>query len=323
MNLGRTGLMVSEFGLGCGNFGGIGSAPEFYGQGEDRDDAFAIMDTAHELGINFLDTADAYGGGRSEEAIGAWLASKGPAVRDQMLVSSKVFNPVGPGPNDRGLSRRHIMRQVEASLTRLGIDHLDLYLMHEPDPATAIEETVRAMSDLVTQGKVRYIGASNVPAWLLMKSLWTSDRLGLHRFEWVQNSYSLLDRSDDAEVLAACRDQGLGYTPFSPLAGGFLTGKYSLDDEYPGGSRMTLRPEPYLDWWNEATFSKLDAFGTAAADHGVSMAGLALAWLRHHPDVTAPIIGPRRPAHFEPIREALTVDLSPTDHEAITELFAS
>jgi len=321
VNLGRTGLKVSEFGLGCGNFGGIGSAPEFYGQGESRDEAFAIMDTAFDLGINFFDTADAYGGGRSEEAIGAWLASKGPSVRDQVLVSSKVFNPVGPGPNDRGLSRRNIMRQVEASLARLGIDHLDMYLMHEPDPTTPIEETVQAMSDLVTQGKVRYIGASNMPAWLLMKALWTSDRLGLHRFEWVQNSYSLLDRTDDAEVLAACRNQGLGYTPFSPLAGGFLTGKYSLADEYPSGSRMTLRPEPYEAWWNEATFARLDRFGDAARDHGVSMAGLALAWLRHHPDVTAPIVGPRRPAHFEPLREALALDLEAGEHAAITGIF--
>lgn len=323
MNLGSTGLMVSEFGLGCGNFGGIGSSPEFYGQGENPEESAAILDAALDLGINLLDTADAYGGGRSEETIGSWLITKGPAVRDELIISTKVFNPIGPGPNDRGLSRRHIMRQVETSLRRLGVDHIDLYLMHEPDPATPIEETVRAMSDLVTQGKVRYIGASNMPAWLLMKALWTSDRLGLHRFEWVQNSFSLLDRSDEAEVLPAVRDQRLGYTPFSPLAGGFLTGKYQLGDEYPSGSRMTLRPEPYLAWWNDATFAALDRFRDAAGDHGVSMAGLALAWLRHHPDVTAPIIGPRRPAHFEPVREALALELSDADHQAITDLFES
>jgi aryl-alcohol dehydrogenase-like predicted oxidoreductase len=321
VNLGETGLMVSEFGLGCGNFGGIGSSPEFFGQGESQSDAFAIMDTAHELGINFFDTADAYGGGRSEESIGKWLAAKGPAVRDQVLISSKVFNPVGPGPNDRGISRRHIMRQVEASLRRLGVEYLDMYLMHEPDPGTPIEETVRAMHDLVTSGKVRYIGASNMPAWLLMKALWTSDRLGLTRFSWVQNSYSLLDTTDDAEVLPACRDQRLGYTPFSPLAGGFLTGKYKLGDDYPSGSRMTLRPEPYVDWWNEKTFVRLDRFEQMAGDHGVSMAGLALAWLRNHPDVTAPIVGPRRPSHFEPVHEALELDLDGDSYEVLTKLF--
>ncbi|MEE9414344.1 MAG: aldo/keto reductase [Acidimicrobiales bacterium] len=321
VNLGATGLMVSEFGLGCGNFGGIGSSPEFFGQGENQVEAFAIMDAAYELGINFFDTADAYGGGRSEESIGKWLAQKGSAVRDQLLISSKSFNPVGDGPNDRGLSRRHIIRQVDASLARLGVDYLDMYLMHEPDPGTPIEETVRTMHDLVTQGKVRYIGASNMPAWLLMKALWTSDRLGLNRFAWVQNSYSLLDLADDAEVLPACRDQRLGYTPFSPLAGGFLTGKYQLGDDYPTGSRMTLRPEPYVDWWNEQTFAKLDRFEQMAADHGVSMAGLALAWLRSHPDVTAPIVGPRRAEHFDPVREALALDLPAETHEKLTTLF--
>jgi len=321
VNLGETGLMVSEFGLGCGNFGGIGSSPEFFGQGESHSEAFAIMDAAADMGINFFDTADAYGGGRSEDAIGQWLAQKGSAARDQILISSKAFNPVGPGPNDRGLSRRHIMRQVESSLQRLGVDCLDMYLMHEPDPSTPIEETVRAMHDLVTQGKVRYIGASNMPAWLLMKALWTSDRLGVNRFTWVQNSYSLLDMSDDTEVLPACRDQKLGYTPFSPLAGGFLTGKYQLGDDYPSGSRMTMRPEPYVDWWNEKTFAKLDRFKQMAADHGVSMAGLALAWLRAHPDVTAPIVGPRRPDHFEPVSEALALDLSDDSYAMLTELF--
>ena len=313
--------MVSEFGLGCGNFGGIGSAPAFFGQGESPAEAHALMDEAVDLGVNFFDTADAYGGGRSEETIGGWLASRGSAVRDQVLISSKVFNPVGEGPNDRGLSRRHIMRQIDASLTRLGIDHLDMYLMHEPDPTTPIDETVQAMHDLVTQGKVRYIGASNMPAWLLMKALGISERRGLQRFEWVQNSYSLLDLGDDREVLPACRDQGLGYTPFSPLAGGFLTGKYQLSDDYPEGSRMTLRPEPYLAWWNEATFARLDQFRSMAADLDVSMAGLAFAWLRAHPDVTAPIVGPRRPAHFEPIREALALDLDTETFDALTAIF--
>lgn len=321
-NLGRTGLKITAVGLGCGNFGGVGSAPAFFGRGETEAEAHTLMDMAWELGINFFDTADAYGGGRSEAFIGNWLRRKGAHVRDQLILSSKVFNPVGEGANDWGLSRRHIMRQIEASLTRLGVDYLDMYLAHEPDPTTPLEETLWAMDDLVRQGKVRYIGASNFPAWLLVKGLWISDKHHLHRFEWVQNSYSLLDRGDEREVLPLCRDQRLGYTPFSPLAGGFLTGKYRLEADYPDGSRMTLRPEPYFRLWNAETFAKLDKLGEMAADLGVSMAGLALAWVMGQTAVTAPIIGPRRPSHFQPVREALGLSLSAGDLTAVSDLFA-
>lgn len=321
--LGNTGLKVSAFGLGCGNFGGIGSAPAFFGQGENEAEAFAIMDTAWELGINFFDTADAYGGGRSETMIGNWLKQKGSHIRDQLLISSKLFNPVGDGPNDCGLSRRQIFRQVEASLKRLGVDHLDLYLIHEPDPETPLEETLRALDDLIHQGKIHYIGASNMPAWLMTKALWVSDKLQLQRFEWVQNSYSLLDQSDNREMLPLCRDQKLGYTPFSPLAGGFLSGKYKFKDAYPAESRMTLRPEPYLDWWNAATFSKLDQLAAEAEKRQISMAGLALAWLTHHPDVTAPIVGPRRPAHFTAVREALATAMTAEEHRHLTHIINS
>jgi aryl-alcohol dehydrogenase-like predicted oxidoreductase len=231
-----------------------------------------------------------------------------------------VFNPVGDGPNDRGLSRRHILRQVEASLKRLGVDHLDMYLIHEPDPSTPLEETLRALDDLVHQGKVHYIGASNMLAWLLAKALWISDKYGLYRFEWVQNSYSLLDRGDEREMLPLCADQGLGYTPFSPLAGGLLTGKYQLGQEYPAGSRMTLRPEPYFRYWNEGTFEGLERLRAEAERRGVSIGGLALAWVMSHPLVTAPIIGPRRPEHFQPVREALELRLSAEEREGITGL---
>src|SRR5215510_13277127 len=170
--LGTTGLKVSRLGLGCGGFGGIGSSPAFFGKGESEPEAFALMDRAWEAGINFFDTADAYGGGRSETFIGHWLKEKGPRVRDGLLLSSKVFNPVGEGPNDRGLSRRHILRQVETSLARLGVDYLDMYLIHEPDPETPLEETVSALDDLVRAGKVLYVGASNIEAWRLTRALW-------------------------------------------------------------------------------------------------------------------------------------------------------
>lgn len=319
-NLGRTGLKVSAIGLGCGNFGGVGSAPAFFGKGETEQEAFALMDMAWEMGINFFDTADAYGGGRSETYIGNWLKSKGSHVRDQLILSSKVFNPVGDGPNDRGLSRRHIMRQIDASLKRLGAEHLDMYLMHEPDPTTPLDETLRAMDDLIHMGKVRYIGASNMPVWLMAKSLWISDKYGLHRFEWVQNSYSLLDRGDEKEMFPLCADQGIGYTPFSPLAGGLLTGKYQLNNDYPAGSRMSLRPEPYFQYWNQAIFDGLERVKARANDYGVSMGGLALAWVMSSPHVTALIIGPRKVEHFQPVREALGLNLNIEEREAITNL---
>jgi len=319
--LGRTGLRVSGFGMGCGNFGGIGSAPEFFGQGESEEEAFVLLDRAVDLGMNYLDTANAYGGGRSEATIGKWLAAKDPSIKDNLLISSKVANPVGPGPNQRGLSRRHILEQIDLSLGRLGVDHLDMYLVHAPDPDTPLEETLDALDSLVRAGKVRYIGASNYPAWLMTKSLWISDLAGLHRFDWVQNSFNLLDQGDQAEMLEICRDQELGFTNFSPLSGGLLTGKYRLDGDYPEGSRMTKRPEPYMRHWNEDSFARLDRVAAVAADAGVSMAGLALGWLYNHPDVTSSIVGPRRPSHFDPIEEALDLHLTESEWVEIGGIF--
>jgi aryl-alcohol dehydrogenase-like predicted oxidoreductase len=319
--LGTSGLRVSRLGLGCGNFGGIGSAPAFYGMGEGEPEAFALMDRAWEAGLNFFDTADAYGGGRSETFIGRWLKEKGPRVRDQLLLGSKVFNPVGDGPNDRGLSRRHILRQVEASLRRLQTDRLDMYLIHEPDPETRLDETLRALDDLVRAGKVLYLGASNIEAWRLARALWISDKERLSRFEWVQNSYSLLDRAPEREVFPLCADQGLGFTAFSPLAGGWLTGKYRAETPYPAGSRMSLRPEPYRQWVKPATFRALDLFAEEARARGVEMDTLALAWVLHHPSMTAAVIGPRRPAHVDSAVAALGVTLSLDEAARLRALF--
>src|SRR5262249_33433806 len=176
--LGSMGVKVSRLALGCGNFGGIGSAPAFFGMGETEAQAFELMDRAFDAGINVFDTANAYGGGRSESYIGRWLAAKGSAVREQLLVSSKVFNPVGPGPNDRGLSRRHILQQIDASLKRLRTDRLDMYLIHEPDPETPLEETLQALDDVVRMGKVLYVGASNIEAWRLTRGLCLSEQRG-------------------------------------------------------------------------------------------------------------------------------------------------
>jgi aryl-alcohol dehydrogenase-like predicted oxidoreductase len=320
-NLGNTGIRVSQVILGCGNFGGIGSAPEFYGKGETEEEAFALMDRAFELGINVFDTADAYGGGRSETMIGRWLTARGGSVRDQVLVSTKVFNPVGEGPNDWGLSRRHIRRQIEASLARLGVETIDLYLVHEPDPATPMEETLSVLDDSVHSGKIHYVGVSNMPAHLIGKSLETAESAGFEPFRWVQNPYSLLERRDESDVLPLCEEEHLGYTPFSPLAGGLLTGKYELDRDYPKGSRMATRPEPYVGHWNEVTFDRLRRLGTLAEGLDVSSAGLALAWVMSHPQVTAPIVGPRRPAHFDAVEEALALELTSAQRKELSELF--
>jgi aryl-alcohol dehydrogenase-like predicted oxidoreductase len=319
--LGSTGLQVSRIALGCGNFGGIGSAPEFYGMGESEDEAFAIMDAAYEMGINVFDTADAYGGGRSETAIGKWLASRGNDVRDQVLLSTKAFNPVGDGPNDRGLSRRALVRAVDASLARLGAERLDLFLCHEPDPATPLEETLSALDDLRRAGKLLYVGASNIEAWRLARGLWISDVRGLARFEWVQSGYSLLDRSAEAEVLPLCADQGLGFSPFSPLAGGWLTGKYRRDQAPPEGSRMTLRSEPYEHLQRDAVFDSLERFEQMASERGVDMASLALAWLLASPLVNPIVVGPRTPEHLEPPRAALALTLSDADLFELSALF--
>jgi len=319
--LGSTGLRISRLGLGCGNFGGIGSAPAFFGKGETEPQAFDLMDRAFDAGINFFDTANAYGGGRSETYIGRWLKAKGPAVRQQLLLSSKVFNPVGPGPNDRGLSRRHILQQVDESLARLQTDRLDMYLVHEPDPETPLDETVQALDDVVRLGKVIYVGASNIEAWRLARGLWISDKRGLHRFEWVQNSFSLLDRAPERELFPLCADQRVGFTAFSPLAGGWLTGKYRAAGTYPEGSRMALRPEPYRHLERSTVFRGLGGLAEEARARGVEMSALATAWVLHHPRVDAAIIGPRNAAHLDEALASTMIGLSDEDWSRLAALF--
>jgi len=318
--LGSTGLKISRVGLGCGNFGGIGSAPEFFGMGENEEQARDLMDRAVDSGINFFDTANAYGGGRSETYIGQWLNEKGSAVRQQLLLSSKVFNPVGAGPNDRGLSRRHILQQVDESLTRLQTDRLDMYLIHEPDPDTPLDETLVALDDLRRMGKVLYVGASNIEAWRLALALGMSERRGLGRFDWVQNAYSLLDRAPEREMFPLCADQGVGFTAFSPLAGGWLTGKYRSAGAYPAGSRMTLRPEPYQHLACDAVFRGLTAIGSEARARGVEMSALAIAWVLDHPRVDAAIIGPRNRAHLDAALAGSRIALSEADRTGLATL---
>jgi aryl-alcohol dehydrogenase-like predicted oxidoreductase len=320
--LGRSGVSVTRVILGCGNFGGVGSAPAFFGQGIPHDEAFRIMDAAWELGVTTFDTADAYGGGRSETWIGEWLATKGrPEARDTITIETKTFNPMDDG-EDRGLSRRRIARQIDTSLRRLGLERVPLYMAHAPDPDTPTEETLSAFDELVRAGKVGAVGASNFSAEQLAEALEISELEGLTRFEWAQNSFSLLDRGDAETVFPVCHEHGLGYEAFGPLAGGWLAGRYRRGESYPEGSRMTQRPDGYRRYETDEVFDALEAFGREAAERGVSMAGLAIAWLLGVADVTAVVVGPTRSEQLEPVREALELDLGDADHEHLRGLFA-
>jgi aryl-alcohol dehydrogenase-like predicted oxidoreductase len=317
--LGTTGIEVTRIILGCGNFGGVGSAPAFFGQGESEEEAFVLMDAAWGMGVRTFDTADAYGGGRSEAWIGLWQALHGR----RPVLETKVFNSVTGDPEDRGLSRERILRQIEGSLERLGVERVDLYLIHAPDPNTPLHETLGAFDELVRSGKVGAVGASNVNRPYLEEALAISEREGLVRFGWVQNSYSLLDREAEDGVLPFCVEHGLGFTPFSPLAGGWLTGKYARGKAYPAGSRMTQRPEPYAEFHQEQVWGGLERLAAAAEELGVDMATLAFAWLFANPDVTAVVVGPRRPEHLEPARRALELQLTQADRDQLAAFFES
>jgi aryl-alcohol dehydrogenase-like predicted oxidoreductase len=276
------------------------------------------MDRAESEGINFFDTAPSYGGGRSESWIGEWRSERKTSV----LLSTKVYWSVSGDPADRGLSRERILRELDGSLSRLRTDRVDMYLTHEPDPETPIEETLRALDELIQAGKVGAIGVSHVDGKQLSEALETSARHGVARFGWVQNEYSLLRRGPERDVLPLCARAGLGFTPFSPLCGGWLSGKYDRSQPFPDDSRMALRGEPYSDLVNEKTFRGLDLLRAAAAERGVEPAALAIAWVLSHPQVTAVIVGPRRPEHLEPAFAAVDLQLSEQERDELADLFA-
>jgi 1-deoxyxylulose-5-phosphate synthase len=318
--LGRSGIAVSHVILGCGNFGGVGSAPEFFGQGITKNEAFRIMDAAWELGITTFDTADAYGGGRSETFIGEWLRTKSGVIRDAIVIETKTFNPNEAGA-DRGLSRARILRQIDISLGRLGLERVPLYVAHEFDHDVPQEETLGAFDELVRAGKVGAVGASNFDAGQLAEALEISERESLTRYEWVQRSFSLLDSDDADTIFPLCREYGLGYEAYGPLAGGWLTGKYRRGAAYPEGSRMTQRPASYEPYASDRVFDALEAFEREALGRGVSMAGLATAWLLREFDVTAVIVGPTRAEHLEPVREVPSLELTSEERVHLRGLF--
>jgi aryl-alcohol dehydrogenase-like predicted oxidoreductase len=302
--LGRSELTIPRVALGCGNFGGVGSAPELFGQGLTQDQAFALMDAASEQGIDHFDTADAYGGGRSERMIGAWMSSRG--VRP--MITTKTYNPMGAG-EDHGLAAARIVRQFESSLERLGVDYVDLYLAHEFDPDVPLSETMAAFDDLLAAGRIGAYGVSNFDALGLEAALAAGSP------QAVQNEHSLLARRDEAAVLPLCRRERVSYLAFSPLAGGWLTGKYRRDEPFPKGSRMTQRPEPYAPFLTDGTFDRLERLADLARQDNRSIAGLALAWLLADDRVAQVVVGPGRPEHLAPVREALERPLGAPERE--------
>jgi aryl-alcohol dehydrogenase-like predicted oxidoreductase len=318
--LGRSAVRVSRIVLGCGNFGGVGSSPAFFGQGTPKETAFALMDRAWELGITTFDTADAYGGGRSETWIGEWLATRGAEVREEIVLQTKTYNPMDAG-HDSGLAHYRIRRQIDASLARLGVDHVHVYLAHEFDPEVPQEETLLAFDELRRAGKIGVSGASNFTGEQLAEALEISELEGLGRYEVIQNAFSLLDQGDRETVFPVCREHAIAYQPFGPLAGGWLSGKYRRDSPAPEGSRMTQRPEPYARFRTEAVWSALDALAERAAGLGVRMSSLALAWLLHLPEVTSVVIGPNRVEHMDDVNQALGVRLTAGERAEIAEVF--
>ncbi|CAF0737674.1 unnamed protein product [Rotaria sordida] len=322
--IGHTDIEISRVILGCGCFGGIGSAPSLFNQGENEEQAHEILDAAVHLGITTFDTADAYGGGRSELYIGNWLKKCDEKVRNNIVLSSKTYNPIFVG-DSKGLSKERISEKIDGTLQRLGIKQLDMYLSHEMDEETPLEETLSCFNELQKCGKIRAFGASNITCEELEKSISICNNLGLNRYEWVQNPMSLLNYREVEKMLQICSRYGLGFTPYSPLAGGWLTGKYQKGLNYELGSRMTLRPEPYEIYvkHQDSIYDGLNSMRKISKERfgNISIAGLSLAWLLSDSRITGIIIGPRKPEHLEPIREALNTRLNETDRIDLANLF--
>ena len=314
--LGRSGLRVSTVTLGTMGFGGTGWATPV-GQ-IDVDGARRQIDICREAGVNLFDTADVYSNGLSEQILGEALGKN----RDEVLIATKVRGDMGPGPNDGGLSRYHIVRACEASLRRLGTDHIDLYQVHEWDGQTPLEETLGALDDLQRAGKIRYAGCSNYSGWQLSKALGVSERLGLVRFVSQQVYYSLQARDVEYELMPAGLDQGVGMLVWSPLAGGLLSGKYRRGQAMPEGSR-------HLTDWNEPpvrdeeqTYDVIEAVVEIGADHGVSAAQVALAWLLARPGISSLVVGARTDEQLADNLAAATLELSAEETARLDALSA-
>jgi len=310
-SLGRTAVKVTPLCLGCMMFGGRTGA----------EDSYAIIDRAIDAGINFLDTANVYSRGRSEEVTGEALKRNGK--RHQIVLATKVHGEMDDDdPNARGNSRRHIIEQCEASLRRLQTDYIDLYQIHRPAPDTPIDETLRALDDLIRAGKVRYVGTSTFAAWQVMESLWVSKELGLNRFVCEQPPYHILDRRIERELIPMAQTYGIGLIPWSPLAGGLLTGKYTRENPSPQGARYAdvQGNQRFADRKTDELYDVVEGLRPLADAKGCTLAQLALAWCIHQPGVTSPIIGPRTMEQLVDNLGALEVEITDEDRDAIDQL---
>ena len=314
--LGRTGLFVSELCLGTMTFGGSTGMWAQIGQLQQAE-AERLIGQAVDAGINFIDTADTYAGGASEQITGQALKNL-KLRREDLVIATKVFSETAPGPNNRGASRGHILDGVKASLKRLQLEHIDLYQIHGFDPATPIEETVRALDQLVRQGLVRYVGVSNWAAWQIVKALGIAERLGLSRFESLQAYYTVAGRDLERELAPMLASEGLGLMVGSPLAGGLLSGKYAREQPAAAGNRRATFDFPPVD--RDRAFGCVDAMRPIAQAHGVSVAQIALAWLLHQPQVSSVIIGAKRPDQLADNLAATAVRLSADELRALDEV---
>jgi aryl-alcohol dehydrogenase-like predicted oxidoreductase len=308
--LGRTGVEVSPLCLGAMMFGAWGNP--------DHHESIRIVHRALDAGLNFVDTADVYSGGESEEIVGKALAGR----RDDLVLATKVHGTMGDDPNQRGNSRRWIVREVEASLRRLGTDWIDLYQIHRPEPDTDVDETLGALTDLVRAGKIRYFGSSTFPAHEIVEAQWVAERRGRERFVTEQPPYSILVRGIERDVLPVCRRYGMGVIPWSPLAGGWLTGRYRKGQELPPSTRAGRIPGRY-DMSLSENQRKLDAaeaLAVLAEEAGLSLIHLALAFVLQHPTVTAAIVGPRTMEQLESQLGAADVTLDPAILDRIDEI---
>ena len=318
VGLGTTGIEISEFCFGAGSIGGIGSSAATRGKGLTAEEGAARLDEAIELGVRVVDTADAYAGGDSERAVGAWLAAG--EGRPEVLVETKVGNIGRPPQEGADLSAGHIARQLRQSIERLG--RVDLYLSHAPDPTTPLEESLTAFAEARAEGLIRAYGCCNVDAAALEALLAAADRLGLPRPGWVQNRFSLVARDDEAALLPLVAAEGLGYTPFSPLAGGVLSDRYLGGARPEPGSHLDVAGPMYAAFTTPAVLDRVARLTELAREREVSTSGLALAWLRWHPLVTAPIVAPSRPAQWAAVREALALPLDAALRDEIDAIFA-
>jgi aryl-alcohol dehydrogenase-like predicted oxidoreductase len=313
VNLGSTGLKVSRLCLGCMTFGSKTWREWVIGY----DEGLPIIRRAFELGINFYDTADVYSLGVSEEILGRALKELGVA-RETVVIATKLYNPMGPDPNQRGLSRKHVMQAIDASLHRLGLDYVDLYQIHRFDQTTPIAETMAALDEVVKAGKALYIGASSMYAWQFAKMLETSERHNLARFVTMQNHYNLVYREEEREMIPLCRTEGVGLIPWSPLARGFLAGNRRRQDY---GETVRARTDDFAHklYYQDSDFTVVDRVSEIAKKRGVSNAQVAMAWLLHKPGVSAPILGASKLPHLEEAVKALELKLDGEEIKALEE----